>query len=542
MLKRIVQHLHLNYHHRSSRQFVYTYREKYLVNRPKEAIRIKFHTQQFQNMESDLSESGKTLDGDHSIREENKKNSDWPWKRARKAAVMISFSGKDHLGMQRNNPYPTIEEDLLKALKSSGAIAPEWYDKPQLAHFQRASRTDKGVSAVKMVVSLKIALKEDIDGEAGSGIKQTIKNIQAHLPQSPRSIQINDIRRVTKNFNCKSACDFRTYEYLIPTFAFHQAAILPPPSKNNEEGIETSVTKDLEKDEVDINPIENLDKYTQIQNEEWTSKDIESAFKAHENFRIDSDLIKNVNEVFKKFIGSHYYHNYTSGKLPLEPSSLRYITEFEMSDPFLYSVINNDKAKESSGRELQFSVIKVKGQSFMLHQIRKMIGMVIAVVRGDADESVITDSWNTDRIDIPRAPGLGLMLEEVHYEKYNQRFGKDGIHEPLEWTTSKSQVERFKKEMVFEDILGTEANERSMLLWLRNLRIHSFTPRHFENINPSHFDDFRVNNLTTDLKSMDQSGFEAQEQTSKLDSAEYSKNSNVAYLEMEPTSKKQRLD
>ena len=49
----------------------------------------------------------------------------------------------------------------------------------------------------------------------------------------------------------------------------------------------------------------------------------------------------------------------------------------------------------------------------MLHQIRKMIGMVIAVVRGDADESVITDSWNTDRIDVPRAPGLGLMLEEV---------------------------------------------------------------------------------------------------------------------------------
>merc|ERR1719361_2367343 len=339
-------------------------------------------------MESGLSESGKTLNGDHSTREENKKNSDWPWKRARKVALMISFSGKDHLGMQRNNPYPTIEEDLLKALKSSGAIAPEWYDKPQLAHFQRASRTDKGVPAVK--------------------------NIQAHLPQAPRSIQINDIRRVTKNFNCKSACDFRTYEYLIPTFAFHQIAILPPPSKNNEEGIETSVTKDLEKDEVDIiNPIENLDKYTQIQNEESTSKDIESAFKAHENFRIDSDLIKNVNEVFKKFIGSHYYHNYTSGKLPLEPSSLRYITEFEMSDPFLYSVINNDKAKESSGRELQFSVIKVKGQSFMLHQIRKMIGMVIAVVRGDADESVITDSWNTDRIDIPRAPGLGLMLEEA---------------------------------------------------------------------------------------------------------------------------------
>ena len=49
----------------------------------------------------------------------------------------------------------------------------------------------------------------------------------------------------------------------------------------------------------------------------------------------------------------------------------------------------------------------------MLHQIRKMIGMSIAVIRGDANESVIADSWNTDRIDVPRAPGLGLMLEEV---------------------------------------------------------------------------------------------------------------------------------
>ena len=42
-----------------------------------------------------------------------------------------------------------------------------------------------------------------------------------------------------------------------------------------------------------------------------------------------------------------------------------------------------------------------------------MIGMTIAVIRGDANESVISDSWNTDRIDVPRAPGLGLMLEEV---------------------------------------------------------------------------------------------------------------------------------
>lgn len=35
------------------------------------------------------------------VADESKKNLDWPWKRARKVAVMISFRGKDYFGMQR---------------------------------------------------------------------------------------------------------------------------------------------------------------------------------------------------------------------------------------------------------------------------------------------------------------------------------------------------------------------------------------------------------------------------------------------------------
>ena len=29
------------------------------------------------------------------------KNAEWPWKRAKKVALMVSFRGKDYLGMQR---------------------------------------------------------------------------------------------------------------------------------------------------------------------------------------------------------------------------------------------------------------------------------------------------------------------------------------------------------------------------------------------------------------------------------------------------------
>lgn len=51
----------------------------------------------------------------------------------------------------------------------------------------------------------------------------------------------------------------------------------------------------------------------------------------------------------------------------------------------------------------------------MLHQIRKMVGLAIAVVRGLAPESVISKAWQEDRLDIPVAPGLGLVLEEVSH-------------------------------------------------------------------------------------------------------------------------------
>ena len=65
------------------------------------------------------------------------------------------FSINHQSGFCRNPGYPTIEEELLKAFKEAGTICDEWFETPQKGHFQRASRTDKGVSAARMVISLK---------------------------------------------------------------------------------------------------------------------------------------------------------------------------------------------------------------------------------------------------------------------------------------------------------------------------------------------------------------------------------------------------
>lgn len=55
------------------------------------------------------------------------------------------------------------------------------------------------------------------------------------------------------------------------------------------------------------------------------------------------------------------------------------------------------------------------GQSFMLHQIRKMVGLTIAISRGLTAEEVINKAYDYPKLDIPIAPSSGLLLEEVIY-------------------------------------------------------------------------------------------------------------------------------
>lgn len=104
----------------------------------------------------------------------------------------------------------------------------------------------------------------------------------------------------------------------------------------------------------------------------------------------------------------------------------------------------------------EFAVISIQGQSFMLHQIRKMIGLVISVAKGYTTDDIFDDAFKTVRVstsgefripagvttkgflyllqlDIPKAPGLGLLLDQVCFTRYNNRFCADGSHQAIDW-------------------------------------------------------------------------------------------------------------
>ncbi len=74
----------------------------------------------------------------------------------RKYCLLLGYSGANYYGMQRNPGTKTIEEELLTAMMKHKWINEEGFKQPQMVHFQRAARTDKGVSAARQCVSMKL--------------------------------------------------------------------------------------------------------------------------------------------------------------------------------------------------------------------------------------------------------------------------------------------------------------------------------------------------------------------------------------------------
>jgi tRNA pseudouridine38-40 synthase len=72
--------------------------------------------------------------------------------------------------------------------------------------FQRAARTDKGVSAAANLLSLKMEMHED-----------TLAKLNSLLP---KQIRVFGYNKTTQSFDAKNNCDGRTYTYILPTFAF----------------------------------------------------------------------------------------------------------------------------------------------------------------------------------------------------------------------------------------------------------------------------------------------------------------------------------
>lgn len=165
---------------------------------------------------------------------------------------------------------------------------------------------------------------------------------------------------------------------------------------------------------------------------------------AKRSYRISSSRLERVQKCLAMYEGTRNYHNFTVHKTFRDPSAKRVIKSFVVNpNPILID-----------GTE--WLSLKVHGQSFMMHQIRKMVGMVALVVRCGCDPRRIVEAFGDMVISIPKAPSLGLLLERPVFDSYNKRAKSDLGREALDFGKYETAMEEFKGREIYGRIYRDE--------------------------------------------------------------------------------------
>ncbi|KAH9887415.1 pseudouridine synthase [Xylariomycetidae sp. FL2044] len=195
-------------------------------------------------------------------------------------------------------------------------------------------------------------------------------------------------------------------------------------------------------------------------------KDIKLAYvAAKRRYRVTPERISRLQEALDRYVGTRNFHNYTIQKTHADPSSKRTIKSMTVNTT---PVQINDT---------EWLSIKVHGQSFMMHQIRKMVGMAMLVARCGTPPSRIDESYSAARISIPKAPGLGLLLERPVFDVYNRRATDELNLEALDFGNYEHEIQEFKDNQIYRRIFELEENENSFHTFLH--QIDSFKSDYF---------------------------------------------------------------
>lgn len=180
---------------------------------------------------------------------------------------------------------------------------------------------------------------------------------------------------------------------------------------------------------------------------EATKRIRQAYINAKRSYRIPPARLARIQDALNYYVGTKNYHNFTVQKTYKDPSSKRVIKSFKVNpQPIL---INGT----------EWLSMKVHGQSFMMHQIRKMVGMVALVVRCGCDPHRIYEALGPENISIPKAPSLGLLLERPVFDSYNKRAKGDLGKERLDFDKYKDEMDRFKQEQIYERMYRDEEKE-----------------------------------------------------------------------------------
>ncbi|CAM9185015.1 unnamed protein product [Laminaria digitata] len=358
------------------------------------------------------------------------------------------------------------------------------FGNPRKVSWSRSGRTDKGVHAVAQLISLKMTYPNDCE-------KETIEVINGFLPEDIRAV---DIKRAPKSFDARTRCSGRRYEYIMPTFLLapkeHVSAVFaeaveweraqgggddaadvkgtdggvavdPAESRDRPQAADEKEGREfVDSDGNSLSEEERNAAIARLQQVELCSPAVmRRAAEKLETYRVPAEAVELLRETLKGFLGTKNYHNYTNHKQAADPSCKRLMTSISAADPF-----DNDG--------MEWIRLSVEGQSFMLHQIRKMVAATVDRVRGQSSKEDFTKSFFPVKINMGIAPSEGLYLERPLYDPHNKHMKRQGAHDrALEWETGPAAeaLEKFKTDKIHAGILAKERLDHDFVAWLDRL-------------------------------------------------------------------------
>ena len=183
----------------------------------------------------------------------------------RKIALLLAYNGAGYQGLQKNPGAVTVEETLESAIHRAGGISDDNIGTLQKISWSRAGRTDKGVHAVGQIISLKMLL---LQPELDSAM---MERINAEL--ADEAIRILACARVVNSFSAHTSCEAREYEYILPAYVLRQQQQAPVTDEPAFGGARDPADPLTEKE------------------------------------------LGRLNGFLKQLEGTHYFHNFTDGKL-----------------------------------------------------------------------------------------------------------------------------------------------------------------------------------------------------------------------------------
>lgn len=102
--------------------------------------------------------------------------------------------------------------------------------------------------------------------------------------------------------------------------------------------------------------------------------------------------------------------------------------------------------------------------------------MAMLLTRTNTPISIIQDTFQENKINIPKAPALGLLLERPIFKVYNDKMRKKASNmierDEIDFDKYNKEIEEFKKEWIYTKIFEAENQEHVFDGYLTSLDSH----------------------------------------------------------------------